>query len=46
MQQQEEPVIKKRNPEVKKTENQELLPLESISSLSHLAGPSVIEAAG
>jgi hypothetical protein len=46
MQRQEEPMIDKRKPFVKKTENQEGLPLESISSLLHLAVLTVTEAAG
>lgn len=46
MQQQEEPMINKRNYCVKKTENKEGLPLESICSLMHLAGITVTEAAG
>jgi hypothetical protein len=37
MQQQEERMINKRKSFVKKTENQEGLPLESLPSLSHLA---------
>ena len=39
-------MIEKRNPFVKKTVKKEFFPLESASSLSHLSGPSISEAAG
>jgi hypothetical protein len=40
------PMIEKRNLLVKKTGNKELFLLEPASSLSHLTGPSISEAAG
>jgi len=39
-------MIEKRNSFVKKTGKKEFFPLESTSSLTHLTGPSISEAAG